>query len=203
MNGVQFASGARWEKHDDLYATPPPWDIGRPQPAFLALAEAGALRGRVLDVGCGTGEHVLMCAERELTATGIDLAPRALEQADEKARDRGLVARFLLHDALSLPALGESFDTILDCGLFHMLGDEERARFVAGLHTVLRPGGSLFLMCFSDRLTVDSPTRKVSREEIEDAFADGWRTDTIEPVDLHATFAPGVFPAWLATLTRI
>ena len=42
-----------------MYATTPPWDIGRPQPAFLALAEASAIQGRVLDVGCGTGEHRL------------------------------------------------------------------------------------------------------------------------------------------------
>ncbi|MDQ3927554.1 MAG: hypothetical protein M3328_00245, partial [Chloroflexota bacterium] len=34
---------------EDLYTSPPPWDIGRPQPAFLALADAGAFRGRVLD----------------------------------------------------------------------------------------------------------------------------------------------------------
>src|SRR6266568_3429515 len=52
---------------EDLYTSPPPWDIGRPQPAFLTLAEAGAIQGRVLDVGCGTGEHVLMCA-----ALGLD-----------------------------------------------------------------------------------------------------------------------------------
>ena len=49
---------------DAAYSGTPPWDIGRPQPAFLALAEAGALRGRVLDVGCGTGEHTLMAAGR-------------------------------------------------------------------------------------------------------------------------------------------
>ncbi len=58
----------------DLYASPPPWDIGRPQPALLGLARAGLVRGRVLDAGCGTGEHTLMAASLGLDATGIDLA---------------------------------------------------------------------------------------------------------------------------------
>ena len=56
----------------DLYASPPPWDIGRPQPAFLGLARAGLIRGRVLDAGCGTGEHTLMAAGLGLDATGAD-----------------------------------------------------------------------------------------------------------------------------------
>jgi SAM-dependent methyltransferase len=86
---------------EDLYSSPPPWDIGRPQPAFLALADAGAIRGRVLDVGCGTGEHVLMAAGLGLDATGVDLASTALHAAKEKARDRERTARFLLRDARS------------------------------------------------------------------------------------------------------
>lgn len=57
---------------DDLYAGKAPWDIDRPQPALLALASAGAITGRVLDAGCGTGEHVLMAAGLGLVAlTGI------------------------------------------------------------------------------------------------------------------------------------
>jgi hypothetical protein len=36
-------------------STPAPWDIGRPQPAFVRLADRGLLSGRVLDAGCGTG----------------------------------------------------------------------------------------------------------------------------------------------------
>ncbi len=74
---------------EDLYTSPPPWDIGRPQPAFLALTDGGAVRGRVLDVGCGTGEHALMSAGLGLDATGVDLASAALHAATEKARDRG------------------------------------------------------------------------------------------------------------------
>jgi 2-polyprenyl-3-methyl-5-hydroxy-6-metoxy-1,4-benzoquinol methylase len=85
---------------DEVYAGTPPWDIGRPQPVFLRLAEAGDIQGRVLDAGCGTGEHVLMAAERGLDATGIDAAPRAIAAAQRKAAERGLTARFLVWDAL-------------------------------------------------------------------------------------------------------
>ena len=42
---------------DTVYVAdaPPPWDIGRPQPEFVRLAEAERLRGELLDAGCGTG----------------------------------------------------------------------------------------------------------------------------------------------------
>lgn len=136
---------------DDLYASPPPWDIGRPQPAFLALADAGAIWGRVLDVGCGTGEHVLMCAGLGLDATGVDLAAAALHAADAKARDRGLTARFLRWDARKLADLGESFDTVLDCGLFHGFNDDDRAACIGGLRSVTAPGSRYFMLCFSDQ----------------------------------------------------
>src|SRR5207237_4390343 len=63
---------------ETMYASTPPWDIGRPQPAFLELAQRGLLRAPVLDVGCGTGEHALMAAGLGLEATGIDTAPTAI-----------------------------------------------------------------------------------------------------------------------------
>src|SRR3981081_543135 len=75
------------------YASRPPWDIGRPQPAFVTLLEGGAIRGRVLDVGCGTGEHALMAAGLGLAATGVDGAPTAIERAPRKAKDRDPDAR--------------------------------------------------------------------------------------------------------------
>src|SRR5258707_6650723 len=135
---------------DHLYISRPPWDIGRPQPAFDGLARAGLIRGRVVDAGCGTGEHALMAAGLGLDATGVDLAPRALEAARRKARDRGLVARVLRHDARNLADLGESFDTVLDCGLFHIFGDDDRDAYTKNLRAVTRPGSRCFLLCFSD-----------------------------------------------------
>jgi SAM-dependent methyltransferase len=136
------------EYFDALYAGTPPWDIGGPQPAFLELARAGVFHGQVLDVGCGTGEHALLAASLGLEATGIDSAPTAIAIAAGKARDRGLTARFLVWNALQVAALDEQFDTVIDCGLFHIFADDDRRAFVHNLRAVIRPGGRYFMLCF-------------------------------------------------------
>src|SRR5580704_13313381 len=92
----------------------PPWDIGRPQPAFQRLAGRGLLSGRLLDAGCGTGEHVLLAAAHGADATGVDISPRAIERARAKAAERGLPARFEVADVLRLGELGMTFDTVID-----------------------------------------------------------------------------------------
>jgi cyclopropane fatty-acyl-phospholipid synthase-like methyltransferase len=190
---------------DDLYRDPPPWDIGRPQRAFRALADEGAFGGRLLDAGCGTGEHVLMCAGLGLDATGVDLASTALRVAEAKARDRGLSARFLHHDARTLADLGESFDTVLDCGLFHVFGEQDRASYVESLRSALGPGGRYFMLCFSDRERTGrwAHVHRVTRAEIADAFAEGWRIDTVEPATIDITTDPDGIRAWLAAVTRV
>ena len=91
----------------------PPWEIGRPQPALVALAEGGAFTGRMLDVGCGTGEHALLAAALGLEVTAIDVSEDALRAAAQKAADRNLAVRFLKRDVLDLAGLGEVFDTVV------------------------------------------------------------------------------------------
>lgn len=198
---LEHGSGSAWE---DRYATTPPWDIGRPQPAFAALADQGALRGRVLDAGCGTGEHTLLAAALGLDATGIDLAPRALDTARAKARERGLTARFLRHDARKLADLGERFDTVSDCGLFHVLTGTDRADYVAGLRSALSRGGRYFMLGFSDRQPDDEWGRhRMTHEEIEAAFAHGWRIDSLEPATIDTNVHPDGARAWLLATTAI
>jgi SAM-dependent methyltransferase len=192
-------------KHDfdEMYTGTPPWDIGRPQPAFLALAERGALGGSVLDVGCGTGEHGLMAASLGLETTGVDLAEVAIASASAKADDRGLTARFLVWDALDLPGLGQQFDTVLDCGLYHVFDDDDRPQFLSSLRGAVRPGGRYFMLCFSDRQPGDWGPRRIAEAELRENFADGWRIDSLEPAVLEITIDPAGAQAWLAAMTRI
>ena len=121
--------------------TPSPWDIGRPQPAFARLADQGRLTGRLLDAGCGTGENALLAASRGADVTGVDVAPAAIARARAKASGRGLTARFEVADALGLGRLGLTVDTVIDSGVFHVFGDDDRARYVASLAAVLGPAG--------------------------------------------------------------
>ena len=197
------AVARRAEEFDALYAGTPPWDIGRPQRAFARLAETGQLHGRVLDVGCGTGEHALMAAGLGLDTTGVDAAPTAVAIARRKAEERGLSVRFLVGDALDLAALGTTFDTVVDCGLFHIFDDADRARYVASLAAAVRPGGRYHMLCFSDSQPGDWGPRRVRADEITASFADGWRIESIDPAILEVTIDPHSVLAWLAAITRI
>jgi len=204
-------------------SVPPPWDIGQPQSAFARLAEQRMLTGQLLDVGCGTGEHTLLAASYGADALGVDVSPSAIDQARSKAAARripaaagGLIgpaaaggqigsARFEVADALSLGNLGLSFDTVIDSGLFHVFDDHSRARYVTSLASVLRPGGRLYLMCFSDRQPGMFGPRRVSQDELRAAFGDGWTIDAIVAETFavnRATFGAASAQAWLATVRR-
>jgi len=194
----------RHENFDTSYRTgTPPWDIGRPQPAFLHLLEAGELRGHVLDVGCGTGEHALMAAAAGFVAMGIDAALTAIGLAQGKAAERSLEVRFEVGDALDLSGLGTQFDTVLDCGLFHVFDDDDRACFVSSLGGVVVPGGRYFMLCFSDKQPGDWGPRRVRQDELRSSFADGWRVDSIEETVLEISVSPEGAQAWLASFTRV
>jgi cyclopropane fatty-acyl-phospholipid synthase-like methyltransferase len=183
----------------------PPWDIGRPQPAFVRLADDGLLSGRVLDAGCGSGEHALLAAARGADAVGVDVSPRAIEQARRKAGERGLTVRFEVADALSLGELGLTFDTVIDSGLFHVFDDADRARYVTSLASVLPPGGTCYLMCFSDRQPGAFGPRRVRQQELRTAFSDGWAVTAIvaEAFEVNPGFGAPAAQAWLATIRRI
>jgi SAM-dependent methyltransferase len=188
------------DSFDSSYFGTPPWDIGRPQPALVRLAETGQITGLVLDVGCGTGENALYLAERGHDVVGIDGAPTAIDKARTKAKERGLSAQFQVADALKLPIPERLFDSVIDSGLFHVFPDDERVRLRDSLASVIRPGGTYFMMCFSEREPGNWGPRRVTQQEIRSTFAVGWRVNYIEPSAFDTNMGNAL--AWLASISR-
>src|SRR5213593_759464 len=157
---------------ENIYAGKAPWDIGKPQGPFVAVADR--VTSPVLDAGCGTGENALFFAARGHRVTGIDFLNEPIRRARVKATERDLSADFLVKDATTLGDWDERFASVIDCGLFHVFSDDDRRRYVQGLARVIEPGGWLFLMCFSDEEPGTEGPRRVSRQELHGAFANGW-----------------------------
>jgi SAM-dependent methyltransferase len=174
-----------------------PWDIGRPQKAFLDVADQ--ITGSFLDAGCGTGDNALFFASRGQKVTGIDFLEEPIKRAKQKAAERGLTATFMVMDALALKDLPAVFDNVIDSGLFYVFSDDDRRRYVDGLATVLKPGGRLFLLCFSDDEPGTQGPRRVSKEELYVAFAEGWSIESVEPSLTDAIASRPIALAWLYT----
>lgn len=185
----------------------PPWDIGRPQPAFVDLEARGLVKSPVIDVGCGTGENALYLASKGYEVVGVDLVPRAIDRAREKAAARGLGATFEVGDVLAMEPPPRLYATAIDSGVFHAFDDSERLRYVVSLAKVVASGGRLHILVFSDREPTDwGGPRRIRRDEIERAFTrlHGWNVAAIEPARFHSRHhgdAGG--EAWLASIERL
>jgi SAM-dependent methyltransferase len=192
-------TGVPW---DASYADgPAPWEFGGAQPAVVKLAAGGGFEGAVLDAGCGSGDNALHLASLGLSVLGVDVAETALARARLKAEELGLEVEFAYADALHLEELGRTFDTVLDSALFHTFGVEERRPYVESLASVVAPGGTLYVLCFSDE-GPDVGPHPVAEDDLRAAFADGWTITAIESTGVATRFHENGASAWLATLQR-
>ncbi|MBF6331597.1 class I SAM-dependent methyltransferase [Nocardia transvalensis] len=200
-----------------------PWVIGEPQQAIVALERDGMIGGRVLDPGCGAGEHTILLTQRGYDVLGVDLSPSAVEYARRNASAKGVpTARFEVADMIRIgddpqyAAAFGVFDTIVDSALFHVFREdpEPRAAYVRSLHALCKPGGVVHLLALSDR--EPGPGPRISDTLIRESFGAGWQVEDLQPSRYKGRVAglveeelqAGVdgtvdVPAWLARIRRV
>ena len=202
------------DRFDDAYRSrSAPWVIGEPQPAIVELERAGLIHSKVLDVGCGTGEHTILLTRLGYDVLGVDFAPHAVEQARANAGEKGVVdARFEVADAMNLGEPG--YQTMVDSALFHIFDDADRTRYVSSLHAAVRPGGLVHVLALSDAGRGFGP--EVGEADIREAFGDGWVLEALDTTTyrgvVQAAQADAIGlpvgtrvdePAWLASARRV
>ncbi|MDQ2669103.1 MAG: class I SAM-dependent methyltransferase [Gemmatimonadota bacterium] len=190
-----------------VYEGPAPWDVGGPQPALMELISEFPPREPVLDLGCGSGDHVIALAQLGLRVVGIDFARGAVDEARTRAKALPDELRrrldFRMADALHPSRLPERFGAIVDSGFFHLFEPEDCDRLVEEVAAALRPGGRYYLLEFAVEFPVPNVPRAVSEDEVRARFTPeaGWRILACRPAEFLSRVAP--VPATAACVERL
>jgi SAM-dependent methyltransferase len=143
--------------------------------------------GPVLDLGCGSGIWAVELARRGWQVTGVDIVPKALRRARERARQAGVDLQLVRGDVTKLRShgVGSGFPLLLDLGLFHdELTDGQRAAMGREVTAVAAPGATLLMVAWAPARRAFLP-RGASRNDIETAYPD-WTVIAAQPVDVTA-----------------
>jgi ubiquinone/menaquinone biosynthesis C-methylase UbiE len=175
-----------YEKHDFREL---PWFSEEPSEWLQEARRSGWIKppGRSLDVGCGAGTNVLWLAREGFNATGVDLAPGAVEAASKRAESEKSSARFVNGDALNLPFADRSFDVTTDFGCFHTLPVNRRREYAEEIARILVPKGTYILSWVGREADSEhGPPHRPSLLEVTQAFEERFlfrRTAFLAPTD--------------------
>jgi SAM-dependent methyltransferase len=139
--------------------------------------------GPALDLGCGGGLWSIELARRGWEVTGIDIVPKALRTARERAREAGVEVRFVQGDLATLRAaeVGSGFRLLLDFGAVHGLREAQREAVGREVSAVAAADATLLMLAFPPGRRGPLP-RGMSHADIEATYP-GWKVTEGDALD--------------------
>lgn len=115
----------------------------------------------VLDLGCGSGRHLVTLAENDFLVTGLDYSPSAAHLAEEWLEEKGLQGKVYVSDfRKNLNSFKtDEFDAVVSIESLQYLDDEKELEDILGeINRILKKEGKLFLILPSKHSVILQPS---------------------------------------------
>jgi SAM-dependent methyltransferase len=174
-----------------------PWDTDRPSSELQRFFSRSAIQPcRVLELGCGTGTNSVWLAQQGFEVTGIDLAPLATEQAEQRAHAAGVKVHFVVADVLELPDLDGSFSFFFDRGCYHAVRRNAPEQYAPAVARQLASGGRGLILAGNAREPHNPGPPVVTEEQLREEL--GLAFQILDLHEFRFDEAPGVSERFLA-----
>jgi len=100
----------------------------------------------VLDLGCGSGRHLVYLSEHHFDMYGIDIAREGIHLAEEWLRSKKLYATLARGSVYNrLPYRDNFFDAVISTRVLHHAAPERIQKTIAEIERILKPGGLVYI----------------------------------------------------------
>lgn len=137
LKGKRIEAGYGWPLEVDLQLI-----------EFLKEIQKTLNTGKTLDLGCGEGRHAIYFAEKGFDSYGIDYIEIAIEEAKQKALEKGVSVNFQAMNVLMLEFRDNFFDVVLDWSVLDHIKPKDWDTYVSDISRILKSGGYLILTEF-------------------------------------------------------
>lgn len=180
-----------------------PWDSGiRSLELARVLDEDRVKPGRAVELGCGTGTNAVYLAQVGFEVTGIDLAPTAISEAQQKAEQANVDVRLFVADVCRLETDLGRFDFLFDRGCYHCVRRLDLPGFIETLRRLSRPGSQYLALAGNANEQSDEGPPRVHEHEIRCELGGLFEFDFIR--EMHFEDAGGIEGplGWSCLMTR-
>jgi 2-polyprenyl-3-methyl-5-hydroxy-6-metoxy-1,4-benzoquinol methylase len=144
------------DQMDEIYSTIPlekiPWNIETPPNLLKKIVDKHLNKStKIIELGCGAGNYVAYLANKGYEVTGVDISSKAIDIAQNSAKEKGVSCKYFVCDVLSnLTEITDNYDFVYDWELLHHIFPEDREKYINNVYRLLKTEGMYFSVSFSE-----------------------------------------------------